>query len=89
MTDVSSVRIGRRIEIEARVDDLYRRRLQSLQAVDDSVANLTATLKRDGLVLDDLPRVGGVLTPMVAMGETLAERLRQRGFTLFTEVVPG
>jgi short subunit dehydrogenase-like uncharacterized protein len=39
------------------------------------------------LALDDLPTAGGVLTPMSAMGETLAERLRQRGFTLYTEVV--
>jgi len=41
------------------------------------------------LALDHLPATGGVLTPMAAMGETLAERLRQRGFTLFTEAVPG
>ncbi|MET0693659.1 MAG: saccharopine dehydrogenase NADP-binding domain-containing protein [Propionibacteriaceae bacterium] len=41
------------------------------------------------LARDDLPTTGGVLTPMAAMGETLAERLRRRGFTLFTEAVPG
>ncbi len=34
--------------IESQVDDLYRRRLQSLQAVDDAVANLTDTLRRTG-----------------------------------------
>ena len=35
-------------EIEARVDDLYRRRIESLQAVDASVANLMDTLRRNG-----------------------------------------
>ena len=34
------------------------------------------------LALDDLPDRAGVLTPMVAMGEHLAERLRANGFTL-------
>jgi short subunit dehydrogenase-like uncharacterized protein len=34
------------------------------------------------LALDDLPDRGGVLTPMVAMGERLAERLRAHRFTL-------
>lgn len=38
--------------IQATVDELYRRRLQSLQAVDSSVADLTATLTRNGQ-LDD------------------------------------
>jgi N-acetylglucosamine-6-sulfatase len=33
---------------QARVDGLYRRRIQSLQAVDASVANLVATLQRNG-----------------------------------------
>jgi N-acetylglucosamine-6-sulfatase len=32
----------------ARVDELYRRRIQSLQSVDDSVAQLVATLGRSG-----------------------------------------
>jgi arylsulfatase A-like enzyme len=35
-------------EVKARVDDLYRRRIQSLQAIDDSVANLMDTLQRNG-----------------------------------------
>lgn len=34
--------------VEARVDELYRRRLQSLQAVDDAVAHLTDSLKQSG-----------------------------------------
>lgn len=34
------------------------------------------------LALDDLPDRAGVLTPMVAMGEQLAERLRGQRFTL-------
>ncbi|MCR2763792.1 saccharopine dehydrogenase NADP-binding domain-containing protein [Microbacterium sp. zg.B48] len=34
------------------------------------------------LALDDLPDRSGVLTPMVAMGEALADRLRRHGFTL-------
>lgn len=38
------------------------------------------------LALDDLPERAGVLTPMVAMGEKLAERLRAHRFTL--EVSP-
>ena len=33
---------------KARVDELYRHRLQSLQAVDDSVADLMTTLQRNG-----------------------------------------
>lgn len=36
------------------------------------------------LVLDDLPDHAGVLTPMVAMGEALAERLRSQRFTIET-----
>jgi N-acetylglucosamine-6-sulfatase len=35
-------------EVKARVDNLYRKRMQSLQAVDDSVANLMDTLQRNG-----------------------------------------
>lgn len=38
--------------IETEVDGLYRRRLQSLQAVDDSVARLIATLKRNDQLRD-------------------------------------
>lgn len=34
------------------------------------------------LALDDLPDRAGVLTPMVALGENLAERLRAHSFTL-------
>jgi short subunit dehydrogenase-like uncharacterized protein len=34
------------------------------------------------LAFDQLPERGGVLTPMVAMGQSLAERLRAQGFTL-------
>jgi short subunit dehydrogenase-like uncharacterized protein len=34
------------------------------------------------LALDDLPDRAGVLTPMVAMGDALAERLRAHAFTL-------
>jgi short subunit dehydrogenase-like uncharacterized protein len=34
------------------------------------------------LALDELPDRAGVLTPMVAMGEKLAERLRAHRFTL-------
>jgi short subunit dehydrogenase-like uncharacterized protein len=33
------------------------------------------------LALDELPDRAGVLTPMVAMGERLAARLRTYGFT--------
>jgi short subunit dehydrogenase-like uncharacterized protein len=33
------------------------------------------------LALDELPHRAGVLTPMVAMGERLADRLRAYGFT--------
>lgn len=36
------------------------------------------------LALDDLPAHAGVLTPMIAMGDALAERLRGHGFTLTT-----
>ncbi|MFS0866751.1 trans-acting enoyl reductase family protein [Microbacterium sp. 179-B 1A2 NHS] len=34
------------------------------------------------LAFDDLPEHAGVLTPMVAMGQSLASRLRSQGFTL-------
>lgn len=34
------------------------------------------------LALDDLPQHAGVLTPMVAMGDALASRLRAQGFTI-------
>jgi short subunit dehydrogenase-like uncharacterized protein len=36
------------------------------------------------LAFDHLPERAGVLTPMVAMGEALAERLRQHRFTVTT-----
>ena len=37
------------------------------------------------LALDDLPGRAGVLTPMVALGAALADRLRTHGFTIDTE----
>ncbi len=37
------------------------------------------------LALDDLPDRAGVLTPMTALGDLLAERLRTQGFTLSTQ----
>ncbi|KJL45674.1 saccharopine dehydrogenase family protein [Microbacterium trichothecenolyticum] len=40
------------------------------------------------LALDDLPARAGVLTPMVAMGEHLAGRLRASGFTLDAGALP-
>ncbi|MFF2487542.1 saccharopine dehydrogenase family protein [Microbacterium sp. NPDC058062] len=40
------------------------------------------------LALDDLPDRAGVLTPMVAMGEHLADRLRAHGFTLDVGPLP-
>jgi len=40
------------------------------------------------LALDDLPLRGGVLTPMVALGSALVERLRSHGFTVTTERLP-
>ncbi|WP_322411677.1 saccharopine dehydrogenase family protein [Microbacterium invictum] len=40
------------------------------------------------LAFDDLPDVGGVLTPMSAMGEALAERLRHHRFTVETTPLP-
>ena len=36
------------------------------------------------LAFDDLPEQGGVLTPMTAMGEVLAGRLRRQGFDIVT-----
>jgi short subunit dehydrogenase-like uncharacterized protein len=36
------------------------------------------------LVLDELPAVAGVLTPMVALGEALAVRLRRQDFVVET-----
>lgn len=40
------------------------------------------------LAFDDLPSGGGVLTPMTAMGEALAERLRRHRFTVETMPLP-
>ncbi|MGU3647076.1 saccharopine dehydrogenase family protein [Microbacterium sp. C23T] len=40
------------------------------------------------LALDHLPDRAGVLTPMVAMGEHLADRLRAHGFTLDVSPLP-
>jgi len=37
------------------------------------------------LAFDNLPKVGGVLTPATAMGPALAERLRKAGFTFEAE----
>lgn len=39
------------------------------------------------LAQDELPDRGGVLTPMAAMGESLAVRLRSQGFTVSTEAM--
>ena len=36
------------------------------------------------LAADELPDVAGVLTPMVALGDALAERLRRHDFTVET-----
>ena len=40
------------------------------------------------LALDDLGERAGVLTPMIAMGEQLAQRLRARAFTLEAGPLP-
>ena len=40
------------------------------------------------LVLDNLSDRAGVLTPMVAMGEHVADRLRTHGFTLDVGPLP-
>jgi short subunit dehydrogenase-like uncharacterized protein len=40
------------------------------------------------LLVDDLPDRSGVLTPMTALGEALAVRLRTQGFTVRTERLP-
>lgn len=41
------------------------------------------------LAFDDLPARAGVLTPMTAMGDALAERLRRQRFTVQTRVETG
>ncbi len=41
------------------------------------------------LALDDLPTRGGVLTPMTAMGQALAARLRAHEFTVSTDRIEG
>ncbi|HSH03529.1 MAG TPA: saccharopine dehydrogenase NADP-binding domain-containing protein [Anaerolineae bacterium] len=41
------------------------------------------------LALDDLPEVSGILTPAVAMGMTLVERLRLAGMTFVVEIKEG
>ncbi|HEY3534688.1 MAG TPA: saccharopine dehydrogenase NADP-binding domain-containing protein [Pedococcus sp.] len=50
------------------------------------LAESTLCLARDG---DRLPAATGVLTPAVAMGDALVDRLRERGLTLTVEEVGG
>ena len=50
----------------------------------DGTAVMLAESARS-LVVDDLPQRHGVITPMIAMGDQLADRLRSRGFLVRTE----
>ncbi len=73
------------VEAETAAGARYRTRI----GVDlDPGYNATAVMLGESamsLAEDQLPARGGVLTPMVAMGESLAVRLRTRGFTVVTE----
>ena len=78
------------IEVVARTTTGARYRTTVGADLDPGYNGTAVMLGESGLSLafDDLPLRGGVLTPMVALGPSLAERLRAHGFTVETERLP-
>ncbi|HYP46533.1 MAG TPA: saccharopine dehydrogenase NADP-binding domain-containing protein [Propionibacteriaceae bacterium] len=78
-----------RIEVEADTFAGPRYRTAFGAELDPGYDATAVMLAESGLALatDDLPDRGGVLTPWTALGETLAQRLRARDFTIATEAV--
>ena len=52
------------------------------QALNQHKLKRASDLTARSLALDELPDVAGVLTPATALGDVLARRLRDQGFTL-------
>jgi short subunit dehydrogenase-like uncharacterized protein len=77
------------LEVEAETTGGPRYRTAFGADIDPGYGGAAVMLGEAGLSLvrDDNPTVGGVLTPMSALGERLAQRLRAHGFTVATERV--
>ena len=76
-----------RMEIESTTSTGSRYRTTVAADADPGYSGTAIMLAQAGLclALDDLPDRAGVLTPAVAMGDVLAQRLRDQGFTLTTD----
>jgi short subunit dehydrogenase-like uncharacterized protein len=79
-----------RLEITASTTSGARYRTTVAASGDPGYAATSVMLGESGLclALDELRSGGGVLTPAVAMGTALADRLRSAGFILRTELLP-
>lgn len=80
-----------RMEIETTTSTGARYRTTVAANADPGYSGTAIMLGQAGLclALDVLPDRAGVLTPAVAMGDVLAQRLREQGFTLDSERVTG
>lgn len=79
------------MEVVARTTTGARYQTRVGADLDPGYTGTAVMLGESGLSLafdDDLPLRGGVLTPMVALGGCLVERLRAHGFTVETERLP-
>ncbi len=87
--DQRTRRAGRfRMEVEAMTTTGARYRTTIGADKDPGYDGTAVMLGESALCLashGEAPGVGGVLTPMTALGEPLARRLRERGFTVTTE----
>ena len=85
--DDETLRRGRfRIEVVAQTASGERVQHRVGADLDPGYRGTAVMLGESALALafDDLPEQGGVLTPMTAMGEVLAGRLRRQGFDIAT-----
>lgn len=79
------------VEVVARTTTGARYRTRVSADLDPGYTGTAVMLGESGFSLafdDELPLRGGVLTPMVALGSCLADRLRAHGFTIETERLP-